>query len=237
MYLQTHTEKGPLPLSARLRLGTQKAHRTVESLAFIRSFLRGVVDRESYMRMLIDLYHVYSHLESALAIHAGRQELLLLFSPELRRRAALLSDLEYFCDGQHWPPPTPSRAAISYGEYLRRLAQEQPVLLFSHAYTRYLGDLSGGQVLRRIAARALGLSGQQGLLFYEFPEIADIPAWKAQFRARLDAMPLTESAKEHIVFEAQHAFMLNGAVYAELSGSAWSGFWSMFHWGGRRSAS
>jgi heme oxygenase (biliverdin-producing, ferredoxin) len=45
----------------------------------------------------------------------------------------------------------------------------------------HLGDLSGGQMPEKLAARQLGLDGH-GLAFYEFPGIADAAAFKAEFR-------------------------------------------------------
>ena len=44
------------------------------------------------------------------------------------------------------------------------IAKEEPYLLIAHHYTRYLGDLSGGQILKNIAQKALNLD-QQGLAF------------------------------------------------------------------------
>lgn len=43
-------------------------------------------------------------------------------------------------------------------------------MLLSHSYVRYLGDLSGGQVLRRRVAKAYGLAEDDdaGVEFYTF---------------------------------------------------------------------
>ena len=37
------------------------------------------------------------------------------------------------------------------------MAKDNPILLVGHHYTRYLGDLSGGQILKGIAKKALKL--------------------------------------------------------------------------------
>jgi heme oxygenase len=223
-----------VPLSRRLREGTRQAHRTVESLAFIRSFLRGVVDHESYLRMLVDLHQVYLQLESWLADPEVPPQLRSLFPRELWRSSSLEQDQAYharrICSGAEPRSlcPRPSQAALVYAGHLRQLRRQQPLLLISHAYTRYLGDLSGGQILRRIAARALGITGSEGLLFYDFPAIPDCESFKGEFRARLDALPLDEESMERIVGEARLAFAMNGAIYEELQGSAWGGLRSLF---------
>lgn len=48
-----------------------------------------------------------------------------------------------------------------------------PSALLAHAYVRYLGDLSGGQIIRRHIAKAYGLDPVSGLgtQFYEFQKL------------------------------------------------------------------
>jgi heme oxygenase len=40
--------------------------------------------------------------------------------------------------------------------------------LLAHAYVRYLGDLSGGQIIGGRIKRAYGLKGKEGTAFYDF---------------------------------------------------------------------
>uniref|UniRef100_A0A673BPX0 Uncharacterized protein n=1 Tax=Sphaeramia orbicularis TaxID=375764 RepID=A0A673BPX0_9TELE len=53
----------------------------------------------------------------------------------------------------------------------RRLAKRTPGCWWPMAYTRYLGDLSGGQVLGKITQKSLGLSSKEGLSFFTFPGV------------------------------------------------------------------
>lgn len=48
-----------------------------------------------------------------------------------------------------------------------------PSPLLAHSYTRYLGDLSGGQFIRKTIIKAYGLdeAGGLGVEFYEFKEL------------------------------------------------------------------
>jgi heme oxygenase len=73
----------------------------------------------------------------------------------------------------------PSKATSDYIQRLEFIAQKEPLLLLSHAYTRYLGDLSGGKILARVAKRALNLQkDDSGLRFYQFDEIPSAKLFK-----------------------------------------------------------
>lgn len=86
----------------------------------------------------------------------------------------------------------------------------------AHHYTRYLGDLSGGQAIGRILARTYELEGLDGIGFYDFPEIAKPKVYKDGYRARLDALPLDEAEHQFVLAEVQRVFGFNGALFAEL---------------------
>ena len=55
-----------------------------------------------------------------------------------------------------------------------------------------------------------------GLAFYDFPQIPDLSACKADLRARLDALPLAPAGVTALVAEAREAFARNAAVFADL---------------------
>ena len=89
----------------------------------------------------------------------------------------------------------------------------------SHSYTRYIGDLSGGQILKGIAQRAMNLSEGEGTAFYEFPEIPDEKAFKVKYRESMDEAPVDEAMVAQIVEEANDAFGLNMEMFKELEGN------------------
>jgi heme oxygenase len=109
-----------------------------------------------------------------------------------------------------------SPATSRYVDRIRTLAGVDPTLLVAHAYTRYLGDLSGGQVMAKAVKKHLDVKGPAGVAFYEFPAIADIPEFKGDYRRCLDALPLDTTDKLRVVEEACRVFRLNRALADEL---------------------
>jgi heme oxygenase len=104
-----------------------------------------------------------------------------------------------------------SPAAASY---LRRLeSMDNGPALLAHHYTRYLGDLSGGQAIGRTLDRVFNLGGI-GLAFYAFP--MQPKSYKQDYRARLDTLALQTGQVEILLSEVKFAFRLNQALLDEL---------------------
>ena len=107
-------------------------------------------------------------------------------------------------------PPPPTRTAPRLEQ-----AGEWGGLLIAHHYTRYLGDLSGGQAIGRILDRTFELDGK-GIAFYDFPEIEKPKIYKDGYRARLDALGMSAEEQDRVVDEVKVAFRLNQALFVEL---------------------
>ena len=206
-----------------LKEGTKKSHSAAENTAFVKSFLRGVISKESYRTLVSDLYFVYSALEEDFRIFKNDPVLGALYLPELERVTALETDLRYYY-GPIWRSIVePSEACQRYVDRIHEVAKTEPELLIGHHYTRYLGDLSGGQILKGIAEKALNLKGE-GLNFYEFCKIDDAKIYKTKYRSILDELPLTESQQNSIITEANYAFRLNMYMFDTLEGNSLASF-------------
>ncbi|MFQ3617646.1 MAG: heme oxygenase (biliverdin-producing) [Cyanobacteriota bacterium] len=206
-------------LASKLREGTKKSHSMAENTGFVACFLKGTVEPTSYRKLVANLYFVYSAMEEEMQRHREHPLLSRLYFPELNRKASLEQDLTYYF-GQNWKEQVaPSDAAQDYVARIRKVSNENPELLVSHLYTRYLGDLSGGQILKKIAQNAMNLSDGQGTSFYEFEQIPDEKAFKVMYRDRLDSLPVDEATADRIVDEANAAFGMNMAMFKELEGN------------------
>jgi len=110
-----------------------------------------------------------------------------------------------------------SAATRQYVDRLRALTD--PHLVLSHAYTRYLGDLSGGQILARAVSKAFDVQGPDGVAFYRFDQVGSSPtelkAFKRKYRATLDGLRISRAQADKMVQEANLAFLLNISIFQE----------------------
>lgn len=126
-----------------------------------------------------------STLERALERHASHPTLSPTYNPALLARApSLASDIAHLLQTPEvsWKSHpihkslqvSPPRGLAAYTARLNTIATSaDPSPLLAHAYVRYLGDLSGGQVIRRRVAKAYGLDLEDGLgtKFYDFKQL------------------------------------------------------------------
>ncbi|MFC8193196.1 heme oxygenase (biliverdin-producing) [Cellulomonas sp. NPDC057328] len=200
-------------LSAALRAGTRAEHETAERSAFVEHLVAGRLDVAAYADLAAQQLAVYTALEAAgdrLRAAGGDAGLVL---DELRRVPAIEDDLGHLY-GARWRDRV--RTLPATAAYVSRLEEVAGLPAYAaHAYTRYLGDLSGGQVLQRVLQRHHGLTGP-GVTFYDFPRIHRLKPFKDVYRERLDALPLTADERAAVVEEARVAFRLNQAMFADL---------------------
>jgi heme oxygenase len=206
-------------LASKLRVGTKKAHTMAENVGFVKCFLKGVVEKNSYRKLVGNFYFVYSAMEEEIEKHSLHPIVSKINFPELNRKHSLEQDLAYYY-GSNWREQVQlSSAGKAYVERIREISQKEPELLIAHSYTRYLGDLSGGQILKNIAVTGMNLTDGQGTAFYEFGEIPDEKAFKAKYRSAVDELPIDDATADRIVDEANAAFGMNMKMFQELEGN------------------
>ncbi len=207
------TSPEALPLSAAFKQGSAELHDEAENSTFIEQLMGGKVSLAGYVNYLKSLRVVYAALEEASRQHAADPIVAELHDPALERLATLDADIETLSTGAPEESLCQLTEARAYAARITAAAEEDPVRLVAHHYTRYLGDLSGGLAIGRILARTYELT--EGLTFYDF---ADIKAktYKDGYRARLDALPLNDAQREAGVDEVRTAFRHNQRNFAEL---------------------
>lgn len=204
-------------LSEQIKVATKDNHIRAENTQLMLSYQKGQITLPQYKVLLCSLYEIYKALEEELNRNSSHPAVAPIYFPqELARLEALETDLEYFF-GSEWKKRVIVPAATQrYEQRLRKIGKDHPELLVAHAYTRYLGDLSGGQVLGKITQKSLGLSNKEGLSFFSFPGVTSPNRFKQLYRSRMNSIELTEEEKAEVLEEAVAAFELNIQVFDDL---------------------
>ncbi len=212
-------------LSARLRDATRDEHERTESSPFVTALMDGELDRSAYAALLGQSYLFYTVLEEAGDRWRGDAVVGPFVSDALVRQDALAADLA-FLSGPDWQANlAPLPATQRYIDRLRQVCFSSRTAFVAHHYTRYLGDLSGGQIIRSKLRTIYGLT-TDGVRFYIFDDIAKPKVFKDDYRALIDAAPWDTGESANLVAEANEAFRLNRGVFDDLGkalGVGWSG--------------
>lgn len=181
------------------------------------ALLRGAIGRAAYVGLLRNLYDLYDALEGALQLHGEHPALKPMRLPGLARAAALAEDLARL-HGPGWATDVrPVDSGRSYVQHLRHLERQRPALLAAHAYVRYLGDLSGGQLLKRIVAQTFRLDDGRGTAFYDFGPPPAAQAMALRFRTALGLAVLDPDTQDALIEEAKLAFALHISLFEGLA--------------------
>ncbi|WP_159618217.1 heme oxygenase (biliverdin-producing) [Ruania rhizosphaerae] len=200
-----------LPISTLVREATSEAHSRAESTGFVTHLMAGHLSLTAFTALVRQHRAIYASLERLGKRVEDQPGAAALVRPELARSSALHRDLADLTDLTGAVPEI-EPATRRYTERMDAINNLPGYA--AHAYTRYLGDLSGGQVIRTMMQRHYGLT--TGLSFYTFDQIEKIPPFKASYREALDALPLDDAGRERLVTEAREAFAFNEAVFTDL---------------------
>jgi len=202
--------------SAAVRARSSAAHSSSEGADFMTDLMRGRGSREDYVALVVQHWFIYKALEAAAETMKADPVASAFVDDKLTRLPAIEADLDFLI-GEGWrdqvePLPTTAR-------YVARIAEvgaTWPGGFIAHHYTRYLGDLSGGQFIGKIMARQFGFEAN-GIGFYIFDEIADPAAFKDVYREQLDAVPWDAAERERVIDEVLLAYRFNTELFVDLA--------------------
>ncbi|MFC0531402.1 biliverdin-producing heme oxygenase [Phytohabitans kaempferiae] len=198
----------------KVRELTRSDHAAAQGMAYFDALLSGGLDRSGYTALTAQLFFVYETLEEAADEMRDDPVAGAFVFDELARLPALVADLAHLL-GPDWPAQVAASGPTSeYRARLREVAFTWPAGFVAHHYTRYLGDLSGGQVMRRAIQREYGLDGP-GTRFYEFPGV-EPRAFKQRYRQLLDSAPWDAVEQDRFLDEVSRAYQLNTAMLDDL---------------------
>ena len=121
---------------------TWEYHKNAERQAFVSQLLSGTIDEKLYATYLYNQLKCYSKLEQY-----ALESSLFLDTRNLPRAEHIFYDYRALW-GDIGNPPVETESTKAYVEHLDTIRGENEKL-YAHIYVRHLGDLSGGQMIKR----------------------------------------------------------------------------------------
>ncbi|MCJ1710016.1 biliverdin-producing heme oxygenase [Clavibacter michiganensis subsp. phaseoli] len=205
-----------VPLTEALRDRARPRAEAQDADEFMTALVTGRGCRDDYVALVAQHYFVYRAIEAATERMAADPVAARFISPRLTRLPAIEADLDFLV-GPDWRDVV--RPLASTAAYVERIEQVASVWVggfVAHHYTRYLGDLSGGRLLRSLLQRQFGFD-TNGVGLYLFAEIAEPRRFCSTYREALDQVPWDDDERARVVAEVENAYRLTTDVFAELA--------------------
>lgn len=210
------------PFSRLLRESTWADHSDSEGAGFMERIMRGEGSLDDYVALVAQHYFMYEAIESAAGNFADEPALAVIHPVGLARMEAVEADLRHLI-GEDWRDRIFALPAVArYADRIREVADAGwfPGYV-AHHYTRYLGDLSGGQYIARRVAKQHGFAGP-GVEFYAFPLLGELTEFKERYRRALDQLGdrLTAEERDRMIAEVRDAYRFNTEAFVDLARAA-----------------
>ncbi len=173
---------------------------------------------DDYAALVAQHYFMYEALEAASKQFSADAELAALHPAALLREQAIAEDLELLYGADWRERIVAEPATLAYAERIREVAAENWLAgILAHHYTRYLGDLSGGQMIAKRVQKQHGFDGA-GASFYDFTQLGDLAEYKQAYRATLDKLGerLSEAERQRVIDEVRLAYRFNTEVFNDM---------------------
>lgn len=194
-------------LSQIVRQASKEVHVAAERSPFMVALMKGDLPSEAYFDYIGQLAPIYE------AIEKWNSTTLPFFDRRLDRFERIIADLEYV------GTRIVCNETIEYVKHIKKIIrQKDEVRLLAHHYTRYLGDLSGGQAIGALVARNLSIP-PNFLSFYDFDDIGDRVRYKETYRENLDTV-IDPKDYQKFIDEVILAFEYNKKIFDAL-GKKW----------------
>ncbi|PJJ65343.1 heme oxygenase (biliverdin-producing) [Compostimonas suwonensis] len=205
-----------IPFSQALRERTKGGHSDSEGAGFMTDLMTGKGTRDDYIALVAQHYFIYEAIEAGAERMKNDPVAAPFITSKLTRLPAIEADLEFLI-GDDWreqitPLPTTQR----YVDRVNEVSATWNGGYVAHHYTRYLGDLSGGQIIRTLMQRQFGFE-TNGVGFYLFGDIAKPKEFKDTYRAQLDAVDWDDAERDRVIDEVMLAYRFNTELFIDLA--------------------
>jgi heme oxygenase len=170
---------------------TWENHKRIERASFARRLVKGKLSPHQFYKYLSNQLVIYHLLEQC-----ARETGLLEGIEEICRSERMLRDLESMEKTYGFQPPLLYKTTNDYVDYIMTI-HDDPEAILAHVYVRHMGDLSGGQIIKKFIPVPT--------THYDFD--CDIEDLKNRIRAKLS---------DSLADEANRCFTMIYAIFDEM---------------------
>lgn len=149
---------------------TKEAHRSAERTSFMQRLMKKTITPYQYYVYIYNQLFMYTTLE----YHANRAGIFDGDLVNLQRTEAIYDDEFQMRTVNNFDAPPLFPASLDYVNYIETISNDKD-RLFAHVYVRHMGDLSGGQIIKKLVPGPTSL--------YEFE--GDVEELKTAVRSKL----------------------------------------------------
>jgi len=205
-----------IPFSAALRERTRTGHSSSEGADFMGDLMSGKGTRDDYVSLVAQHYFIYEAIERSAEQMKNDPVAAPFISSKLTRLPAIEEDLRFLIGDDWLERIEPLATTRAYVARINEVGATWAGGFVAHHYTRYLGDLSGGQIIRTLMQRQFGFD-TNGVGFYLFGDIAKPREFKDVYRAQLDAVPWDDVERDRVIDEVMLAYRFNTELFVDLA--------------------
>lgn len=202
-----------LSLMEELKAATFMAHARLQTTPFFEALAACQLPLESYVGQLRALSAIHGVIEQAIA-SCSEPRVVAVWRKDMAKLPLLARDLHYFEPRMVADLREAVGVALETAAAMRLRAVEQPLALLGWTYVLE-GSTLGATVVRPLVARALVLTGEEGLAYLHGYGAAVHEHW-AQYGQRMNALSLTSAERGRIVGAAGDAFAALDALFQRL---------------------
>ena len=197
-----------------IREKTSLLHSAAENTGYIKKLVDGIASVEGYAEYIYNLEKMYKAIEDALDKNENNAVINPFVTKELYRSKLIRKDLEFLL-GDKLNSMKLLASTEACVAKIEELSETKPELVVAYAYTRFLADLFGGRTFLSLLSTSYKISNE-GLNYYQFPEITDLRGYVMKYHKMLADINLTEEKKIDFINEVNNAYIYNLAISNEL---------------------
>lgn len=197
-----------------IREKTSLLHSAAENTGYIKKLVDGTASVDGYAEYIYNLEKMYKAIENALDKNENNDVVKPFVTKELYRSELMRKDLNFLL-GDKLNSMKLLASTEACVAKIEELSETKPELVVGYAYTRFLADLFGGRTFLSLLSTSYKISNE-GLNYYQFPEINDLRGYVMKYHNMLADINLSDEMKVDFINEVNNAYIYNLAISNEL---------------------